>query len=301
MAKQKSERRCPAGTVALGVDETVETAYQIVGGRVQIEWKWDTWENFYLQSPFVFGALECIERAKSTIRVQANEDTVLRPLSAEELSNPEDPELAASVLQSLTLFLKQIVQEKYFGLALSESEKMYRAFETYVKKADKQRAIDCYSRFVTGFPTSPFIDRMLHYIQDISLGKDLVVEIPENDEDAFLSILTQATDADPLQNLSLLKKFEERFPNSAYYERIIDMIIGEYDKLGDEYQLNHYLRKFIYTYPSSPTADQKLLMLISVQRKSGEPSWYENGLRFLLFYPESELIGTVRKFMGIDR
>ena len=122
MAKQKSERRCPAGTVALGVDETVETAYQIVGGRVQIEWKWDTWENFYLQSPFVFGALECIERAKSTIRVQANEDTVLRPLSAEELSNPEDPELAASVLQSLTLFSKQIVHEGRLDVGCEQVE-----------------------------------------------------------------------------------------------------------------------------------------------------------------------------------
>jgi len=301
MKREKEDRFCPAGTVALNIDEKVEDAYQILSGRVQIDWKWSTWESFSLKKPDVFGLIECEEQEKSFIRAQSTEDTFLRPLSADQLQNPDAPELSVSILHSLAVLYGQVIQENYFGLALSESEKMYQAFETYVKKADKQRAIDCYARFVTAFPTSPFVDQMLNYIQDISLGKDLVVEIPENDEDAFLSVLTQANDADPQQNLTLLKKFEEKYPNSIYYERIMDMIIVEYEKLGDEYQLNHYLRKYIFTYPNSQTAPHKLLSLISVQRKSGEPSWYENALRFLLYYPDSELIGTVRKFVGIDQ
>jgi len=300
MKSEKEDRFCPAGTITLNIDEKVEEAYQILSGRVQIDWKWNTWESFFLKSMDVFGIIESEKRDKSIIRAQTTEDTLLRPLSADQLENPDDPGLASGVLHSLAVFLGQVIQENYFGMALSESEKMYQAFATFVKKADKQRAIDCYTRFVSVFPTSPFIDQMLNCIQDISMGKDLPVEIPENEEDAFQSILTQANDADPQQNLSLLKKFEEKYPISRYSEPIMERIIGEYEKLGDEYQLNHYLRKFIFSYPKSRSAPQKLLLLISVQRKSGEPSWYENALRFLLYFPDSEYIGTVRKFVGID-
>jgi tetratricopeptide (TPR) repeat protein len=300
MAKEKEQTSFTAGSTIFGANTSVSEAFCVINGRVQVFWKWETWDSFFYGKGSYFGLLECLFDTKTQYSVQAVEDSFLLPLSKADIQSPETPEEKRGILHSLALMLEQVIQQKHVGLPLTEQEKMYMAFEAFIKKGDKQRAIDCYTKFITSFPNSTYVDRMLNYIQDISLGKDITVEIPESEEEAFFVVMEQATHEDPQQNLILLKNYEEKYPQSPNYEKILNRIIIEYEKLGDEYQLNYYLRKYIYTFPQSETTARNLLSLISLQRRSGEPSWYENAIRFLFYFPDSEFIAVVKKFLGID-
>lgn len=281
-------------------DTKIEKAYQIVSGRVRVSWKWGTWDRFFLDPGSFIGVMESLEPAKSVYEVQAVEETMVETFTKEQILNASSLAMKSDVIRSLLLLTEQIVQQKYIGLPLSDQEKMYSVFETFIRKADKSRAISCYSRFISVFPSSPFIDKMLHYIQNISLGNDITAEIANNEEEAFSIVQTQSQEMDPQQNLILLKKFEEKFPHSVYNEVILDSILSEYEKLGDEYQLNFYLRKFLFSFPSSTTTPKKLLLLVSIQRRNGEPAWYENALRFLIHFPDSEFVLIIKKYLGID-
>jgi len=278
--------------------QKIENCFYIKSGSVTLNWKWDTWEPLVMESGHFIGLIEMFNDLESPFEAIVKIDSEIITYNREEINNLKDFELRFKLLKSITVLNSEIIQQKYMSLRSTPEEMMHMAFETFVHDGDKQRAIDTYAKFISFYPNSPYVDNMLQVIQSIYLDQNVDTNIPENEEDAFEHILTRINSSDPQENIIHLKDFERKFPKSEHMLEVLHNIISEYEKLEDEYQLNYYIKKLLFHYPETDEAMKAMFCLISHQRRTGEPEWYENAIRFYLMFPDSKYIDILDKYMG---
>ena len=51
-------------------------------------------------------------------------------------------------------------------------------------------------------------------------------------------------------------------------------------------------------YPDTIQAREAMFSLITIQRRNGDPEWYENTLRYFLMFPGSSHEEILNKFIG---
>jgi hypothetical protein len=217
----------------------------------------------------------------------------------DEILSGEDHELSISILKTLSSLNSEVLNQKFILIDIEPQEAMFNAFDAFVEYGEKSRAIEAYSRFANSYPESRYIDSMLKVLQGIFIDQNVDSKLPEIESEAYLSLLERIHSTDPQENILILKSFEKKFPDSIHNLDILQMIVNEYEKLSDEYQQNHYLRKILYYFPHSNDASKALFLLINLQRKEGDPEWYENSLRFFIMFPEDSRISTLKKYMGV--
>ena len=296
-----TKKTCDPGELVIQADQPVQYVYRLVKGKLELKWKWSSWKPMILTPDFYIGLAEHISKEESIYSVQAVVESEIELIEPETLLFTSSKEVSKSILASLGKIYERVLFQRLIGVEMSSSEMMYQAFDTFSKAGNEVNAIESYSRFMVQYPDSKYIDDMLKIIQDIFTDKTKDAPIPENPDNAYEYIQENLKPEEPNENLLMLKSYEKKFPNSNKITDVLSMIINEYDKLGDEYQLNFYTRKLIYNNPDSETAKDALYYLIHLQRKNGQPEWYENVIRFLLKFDDKEQCTQLKKYIHLEQ
>lgn len=287
------------GEVLIEVDQPIKYVHRLVKGKLELKWKWPSWKPMLLTPDFYFGFLGHVSKEGAFYSVQAVVESEIELIEPETLLFTSSKEISQSILTSLGEIYEKVLFQRLIGVEMSSAEIMYQAFDTFSKAGNETNAIEAYSRFMVQYQDTKFVDDMLKIIQDIFTDKTQETPIPENPITAYEFIQENLIPKEPNENILLLKSYEKKFPNSEKITSILSMIINEYDKLGDEYQLNFYARKLIYTDPHSDAAKDALYYLIHLQRNSGQPEWYENVIRFLLNFDDEEQSSLLKKYIHL--
>lgn len=278
--------------------DKVDKCLLIKSGRVLLEWKWETWEPVTLDGGSFICIAEVFFDLPCPYDLTVKSDADIASYSKEEIADLKDGDLKFSMLKSISSMYAEVIQQKFISLRQNPEELMHTAFDTFVHQGDKQRAIDTYTKFISCYPNSPYVDKMLQIIQNIYLDQIVDTNLPLDESEAYENILTRINSSDPQENIILLKDFERKFPESDKIMKILSYIISEYEKLEDEYQLNYYIKKLLFLYPDSMESMDAMFSLITLQRRNGDPEWYENTFRFFLMFPKSRHEDILNKFIG---
>ena len=296
-----TNKECAPGETIIEVDQTIKYVHRLVKGKLELKWKWPSWKPVLLTPDFYFGLAETVTKEPTFFSVQAVKESEIELIEADSLLFTNSQEVSKSLLESLGTLYEKVLFQRLVGVEMSSAEIMYQAFDTFSKAGNEANAIEAYSRFMVQYPDSKYIDDMLKIIQDIFTDKSTDTPIPENPETAYEFILSNINPDEPNESIMLLKSYERKFPNSEKTKNVLSMIINEYDKLGDEYQLNYYTRKLIFIAPDSDFAKDALFYLIHLQRRTGHPEWYENVIRFLLKYKDEEQSTMLKKYINLEQ
>jgi len=288
------------GDQVVRVDADIERSFTIIEGIAEIKWKREGWRDFSIGRGFYAGVVESFLNESSSFTMTAKTDLSVSFFERDAILSCEDEEVSLSVLKSLSLLNSEVLNQKYLMIDINPEEAMFSAFESFVEYGEKSKAIETYTRFVSAYPESKNIDSMLKVLQNIIIDQNVDSKLPEKESEAYLNLLERINSTDPQENILILKSFEKKFPGSIHSLDVLQSIEKEYEKLSDEYQQNHYLRKILYYFPRSQSASKALFSLIILQRKEGEPEWYENALRFFIMYPEDEKTGILKKYLGVE-
>ena len=277
--------------------ELITKACRVHKGKLGLEWKWPAWQPVYVYPSMIVGHVESLMELEALFSLIVYEEAEVEFLEADDIMFTNDTNLANEALNSLGTLLENVIIQRFIGINLSPEETMYQAFDTFVKRGDKNMAIDTYSRFLQQYPSSEYVDEMLKVIQGIFMDQNVEADLPDDEKTAYEYLISRIHSVDPQENLVFLKAFEKKFPESEYLVDVMSMQINEYDKLGDEYQLNFFIRKILYNYPRTPQAKEALYYLIHLQRRLGDPEWYENVIRFFLTYDDEEKESMLKKYI----
>ncbi len=289
------------GDIVIESDQIPQGVYRVVSGHLELSWTWPSWTPIAIAPGSFLAIVEAVLNIKTLYRVKALEESEIQIMESENVIFPNSEDVSRQALCSLGALYERILFQRFIGVEMEDPELMYQAFDSFVKVGNETLAIEAYSRFIMEYPNSEFIDQMLKLIQALFSDSADDATIPEDDQTAFDYILTKINSSNPNENLLLLKTFEKKFPDSGLLDRILSMIIDEYDKLGDEYQLNHYTRKLVFKSVHSNFAKDALYYLIHLQRRNGKPEWYENVLRFLLVYDDKEQVSMLKKYISPEQ
>ncbi|MDN5360178.1 MAG: hypothetical protein PWQ84_1241 [Thermotogaceae bacterium] len=293
-------KNCAPGELLIEVGQPIEYVHKLVKGKLELKWKWTSWKPLLLTPDFYIGLVEHISKEGAIYSVQAVVESEIELIEPETLLFTSSKEVSQSILNSLGQIYEKVLFQRLIGVEMSAAEIMYQAFDTFSKSGNEANAIESYSRFMVQYPNSKYVDEMLKIIQEIFTDKTEDTPIPENPNTAFDFIQENLKPNEPNENILLLKSYEKKFPNSEKITSILSIMINEYDKLGDEYQLNFYTRKLIYYDPDSDAAKDALYYLIHLQRKNGHPEWYENVIRFLLKFDDEEQCAQLKKYINLE-
>ncbi|HPR95739.1 MAG TPA: hypothetical protein PK466_05365 [Thermotogota bacterium] len=289
------------GDTIYAVDEKITDSYRVISGKLSLEWKWTSWTPIVLAEKSVFGLMESLLNKPSLCSVKALEASIVEKCEPETYIFAETAEKSHEALLTLGSIYENVINERFIGLEMAPEEMMYQAFDTYIRNGNEGLAIETYSRFMMEYPQSSYVDEMLKVIQSVFMDQDINTNLPDDAASAYELILSGIHLANPQENLVLMKAFEKKFPEAEELVQVYSLIIDEYDKLGDEYQLNHYTRKLIFYFPESDHAKDALYYLIHLQRRKGDPEWYENVIRFLITYDDPEQAAMLKKYIHIEQ
>src|SRR6056297_1953627 len=250
------------GETLIELGQKIKYIHRLVKGKLELKWKWPSWKPMLLTPVFFFGFVEHISKEGAIFSVQAVAESEVELIEPETLLFTSSKEVSQSILDSLGEIYEKVLFQRLIGVEMSAAEVMYQAFDTFSKAGNETNAIESYSRFMSQYPDSKYVDDMLKIIQDIFTDKTNEAPMPENPETAYEYIQENINPDEPNENILLLKSYEKKFPNSDKMAKILSMIVNEYDKLGDEYQLNYYTRKLIYNNPDSEASKDALYYLI---------------------------------------
>lgn len=288
------------GETIIELDQPIQSVFKLVKGKLELTWKWPSWKPVLLIPEFYIGLAETVNKEGAIYSLQAVVESEVDIIEPEHLLFTDSKEVSMSVLTSLGSLYEKIVFQRLIGVEMSSEEILYQAFDTFSKVGNEAHSIASYSRFMDQYPESRYIDEMLQNIQDIFTDKTKATPLPENADAAFEFILENIKPEEPNETILLLKSFEKKFPDSPRLTDILSLMVNEYDKLGDEYQLNFYTHRLIYHDPDSDHAKDALYYLIHLQRRNGHPEWYENVIRFLLKYNDEEQCTQLQKYIRIE-
>ncbi|MFP4461209.1 MAG: hypothetical protein ACLFQE_03330 [Thermotogota bacterium] len=294
-------RKLDPGEQVIEVGQTIKYIHRLAKGKLKLNWKWPSWKPMLLTPDFYFGLIEQIGKEASIYSVQAVVESEVELIEPETLLFTTSKDVSHFILSSLGEFYEKVLFQRLIGVEMSSEEIMYQAFDTFSQVGNETNAIESYSRFMAQYSGSKFVDDMLRIIQVIFTDNTKDAQIPDNPKSAFEYIQENIKPDKPNENILLLKSYEKKFPDSANISHVLSMIINEYDKLGDEYQLNFYTRKVIFNDPDSEAAKNALYYLIHLQRKNGRPEWYENVIRFLLKFDDEEQCTQLKKYIHIEQ
>jgi len=269
--------------------------YEIKEGTIKLQWKWDSWKEETLEKPMMIGIWNLINDTAVSFIVIGETKGKVAMVNRDDLFS-DVIQIREKVWKSLAFFYQMIINQKFLGIVMSPEESLYSAFEAFVFWGEKNKALDIYNQAIDFFEDSKKIDSMLGVIMDLTSGK-LEIEMSESEAVAYDDLLSRSTSSDPLQNLVVLKTFEEKFPSSKNLGEVRARCVEEYDRLNDHYQANRYLRKLIYFHSQEEAGQQALFSMIGRQKSEGDPEWLENAIRFVLTYPDSPFLSMVRHFL----
>ncbi len=288
------------GDTVYEVDKKITEAYRLISGKLGLEWKWSSWNPLILEPDTVFGLFESLLNKSSLCTVKVLEESVIESYDPETFIFAENIKDSKESLRSLGKMYENVITQRFIGIEMKPEEIMYQAFDTYIRNGNEGLAIETYSRFMMEYPQSNYVDEMLKVIQNVFMDQDTNTNLPDDATSAFELILSNIHSSNPQENLVLMKAFEKKFPEALELVQVYSLIIDEYDKLGDEYQLNHYTRKLIFFFPDTDYARNALYYLIHLQRRKGNPEWYENVIRFLITYHDDEQTAMLKKYIHIE-
>jgi len=282
-----NEKEFKKGQMICSYDDIMHP-FKITEGRVSLTFQSSSLPPLQFEKGAVLGIAQHWTDRLKPVLVVAEEDTELLQFSPEELEEVVSPLSPFLLAENLAQLLAKLCSAKSGGLPTASEKGMYLAFSSYARQGDKTHAVDCYGRFLNAYLESEFIDSMLEVIQKFTFGETSETSLDwETGENAFEMLEKRLGSSDPQQNILILRNFEESHPDSPRLDEVYQKIVEEYDKLGDEYQLNHYLRKLLYRFPTSRLSEEALFQLVLLERRNGEPAWYEDALRFLYIFPHS--------------
>src|SRR6056297_297478 len=231
-------KNCAPGEMLIEVDQPIETVFRLVKGKLELKWKWSSWKPMLLTPDFYFGFVEQISKQAAFFSIQAVVDSQVELIEPETLLFTTSKETSHDILTSLGAIYGKVLFQRLIGWEMGSAESMYQAFDTFSKAGNEANAIEAYSRFMVQYPDSKYIDDMLKLIQDIFTDKTKETDIPDHSDAAFDYIQENLKQDEHNENILLLKSYEKKFPHSEKLTSILTLLINEYDKLGDEYQLN---------------------------------------------------------------
>jgi outer membrane protein assembly factor BamD (BamD/ComL family) len=295
-----AKREFSPGEMIFEVDEKITNAYRLISGKLGLEWKWTSWNSITFEEGSIFGLVESLLNKSTQCSVKAFEDSEVEIVEPEDFIFARNAQDSKDALYSLGKIYDCVITQRFTGIEMSPEEMMYQAFDTYVRNGNETLAIETYSRFMMEYPQSTYVDEMLKVIQNIFMDQDMNTNIPDDSTSAYELILSNIHSSNPQENLVVMKAYEKKFPDGEELDRILSLIINEYDKLGDEYQLNYYTRKLLFSFPDTDYAREALYYLIHLQRRKGTPEWYENVIRFLLTYNDPEQSAILKKYIHAE-